>query len=97
MPDVQQIIDKNKESMIIPDGIVVISKDKQIIVFNEAASRITGYDEEKVIGNSYEILFDKNHGDKNFITDSVENNLAYNNISINIIDAKSQTKMFWLQ
>ena len=34
MPDVQQIIDKNKESMIIPDGIVVISKDKQIIVFN---------------------------------------------------------------
>ena len=92
MPDVQQIIDKNKESMIIPDGIVVISKDKQIIVFNEAASRITGYDEEKVIGNSYEILFDKNHGDKNFITDSVENNLAYNNISINIIDAKSQTK-----
>ncbi|MFZ1517573.1 MAG: sigma 54-interacting transcriptional regulator [Ignavibacteriaceae bacterium] len=92
MPDVQQIIDKNKESLIIPDGIVVISRDKQIIVFNEAASRITGYDEEKVIGNSYEILFDKNHGDKNFINESLENNLAYNNISINIIDVKSQTK-----
>lgn len=92
MPDVQQIIDKNKESLIIPDGIVVISKDKQIIVFNEAASRITGYDEEKVVGNSYEILFDKNLDDKNFIYSSLENNFSYNNISINIIDVKSQIK-----
>ena len=43
MADVQQIIDKNKETLIIPDGIAVIGKDQNIIVFNEAASRITGY------------------------------------------------------
>ena len=92
MTDVQKIIDKNKESLIIPDGIVVISKDKKIIVFNEAASRITGYDEEKIVGNSYEILFDDRNDEKNFIYNSLENNFSYNNISINIIDAKSKIK-----
>ena len=32
MKDVQKIIDKNKEAMIIPDGISVIGKDFKIIV-----------------------------------------------------------------
>jgi PAS domain S-box-containing protein len=92
MPDVQQIIDKNKESLIIPDGIAVISKDKNILVFNEAASRITGYDEEVVIGKSFEFLFSKRPEDQKFIHQSLDENLAFSNISINITDGKGNVK-----
>ena len=31
MQDVQQIIDKNRETLIIPDGIVVIGKGYRIL------------------------------------------------------------------
>jgi PAS domain S-box-containing protein len=92
MPDVQQIIDKNKETLIIPDGIAVISKDQHIIVFNEAASRITGYTEDEVIGNSFEILFEKNIGDGKYILESLKNNLAFSNLSINFTDSKGHIK-----
>lgn len=92
MPDVQQIIDKNKETLIIPDGIVVISKDQHIIVFNEAASRITGYTEDEVIGNSFEILFEKNFDDRKYILESLETNLAFSNLSINFTDSKGHIK-----
>lgn len=92
MPDVQQIIDKNKESLIIPDGIAVIAKDRNILVFNEAASRITNYDEEEVIGKSFELLFAKRLEDQKFIYQSLDENLAFNNISMNITDGKGNVK-----
>jgi len=92
MPDVQQIIDKNKESLIIPDGIAVIAKDRNILVFNEAASRITSYDEEEVIGKSFEFLFAKRPEDQKFIYQSLDENLAFNNISMNITDGKGNVK-----
>lgn len=92
MADVQQIIDKNKESLIIPDGIIVIGKDKNIIVFNEAASRITGYSEEEVIGENFEFLFEKNINEKKFIIDALEKSLSINNFSINITDTKGNLK-----
>ena len=92
MPDVQQIIDKNKESLIIPDGIAVIAKDRNILVFNEAASRITNYDEEEVIGKSFEFLFAKRPEDQKFIYQSLDENLAFNNISMNITDGKGNVK-----
>jgi len=34
---------------ILPDGIAVINNEFKIIVFNEAASRITGYVEDYII------------------------------------------------
>jgi PAS domain S-box-containing protein len=92
MPDVQQIIDKNKESLIIPDGIAVIAKDRNILVFNEAASRITSYYEEEVIGKSFEFLFAKRPEDQKFISQSLDENLAFNNISMNISDRKGNVK-----
>lgn len=92
MSEVQQIIDKNKETLIIPDGIVVIGRDKNIIVFNEAASRITGFSEDEVIGKNFEILFGKKNEDKKFIFDALEENLSFSNLSINIIDIKGQLK-----
>ncbi|MBK7380065.1 MAG: sigma 54-interacting transcriptional regulator [Ignavibacteriales bacterium] len=92
MADVQQIIDKNKETLIIPDGIIVIGKDKNIIVFNEAASRISGYSEEDAVTNNFEFLFKKNFDDRKYIIESLENNLSFNNLSINITDSKGNIK-----
>ena len=92
MADVQQIIDKNKESLIIPDGIAVIAKDRNILVFNEAASRITGYDEDEVIGKPFEFLFSKRPEDQKFIHQSLDENLAFSNISMNITDGKGNVK-----
>jgi PAS fold. len=57
MKDVQQIIKKNKEAVVNPDGIAVIEKGGTIIVFNEAAQRITGFGERDVINKSVEMLF----------------------------------------
>ncbi len=92
MSDVQQIIDKNKESLIIPDGIVVIGRDQSIIVFNEAASRITGFAEDEVIGENFEFLFKKNIEDKKYIINALEENFSINNLSIDITDAKGNLK-----
>lgn len=92
MADVQKIIDKNKETLIIPDGITVIGKDHRIIVFNEAASRITGYSENETIGNTFDFLFNKDSDGCKYITDSLEKNLAFSNISINITDIKGNVK-----
>ena len=92
MADVQQIIDKNKETLIIPDGIAVISKDMHIIVFNEAASRITGYSEDEIIGSTYDLLFKKNIDEHKYILESLVENLAFSNLSINITDSKGNIK-----
>lgn len=92
MADVRQIIDKNKETLITPDGIVVITKDKTIIVFNEAALRITGFSEDDVIGEKFEILFSKNPGEGKYIIEALEENLPFSNLSVNITDKKGQSK-----
>ena len=92
MADVQQIIDKNKESLIIPDGIAVIGKDQNIIVFNEAASRITGYAEDEVIGRKFEFLFGGKIDERKSILESLEENIAFSNLAVNITDSKGHIK-----
>ncbi len=84
MKEVQNIIDKNKEAMIIPDGISVIGKDLRIIVFNEAASRITGFSEDEIISQHCEILFSKTKDGLKFIRESLSENRTFSNHSINI-------------
>lgn len=92
MSEVQKIIDKNKESLIIPDGIIVIGRNKKIIVFNEAASRITGFLNDETIGKNFEFLFKKNIDEKKYILKSLEEDFSINNLSINITDSKGQIK-----
>ena len=92
MTDVQQIIDKNKETLIIPDGIAVIGKDQNIIVFNEAASRITGYTEDEVIGRKFELLFGGKIDERKSILESLEENIAFSNLAVNITDSKGHIK-----
>ncbi len=92
MKEVQQIIDKNKEAVIIPDGIAVISKDLKIIVFNEAASRISGYSEDDIIGTDCKILFRECIDDIKYIKESLTSNRVYTNLAINITDKKNNIK-----
>ena len=86
MQEVQQIIDKNKEAVIIPDGIAVIGKDLKIIVFNEAASRISGYEEDDIIGVDCNLLFRECSDDMKYILESLRSNRVFTNLAINITD-----------
>ena len=90
--DVKKVIDRGKEFLIIPDGIAVIGKDCNIVVFNEAASRITGYSEDDVVGESCGILFEKNSDGMNFLKESLRDNRAFTNLAFNIKTKKESKK-----
>jgi len=92
MEEVQQILDMNKEAVIIPDGIAVIGRDMKIIVFNEAASRISGYEEDDIIGADCNILFRECPADMKYISESLNNNRVFTNLAINVTDKKGNIK-----
>ena len=92
MKEVISIIDKNRENMVIPDGIAVIGLDNKIIVFNEAASRITGYDENEIVGEQYDILFRNSDREAQHVFHSLSEDTALSNLSINITDKNGQIK-----
>ncbi len=89
MKDFARIIDKNKKSLIIPDGIVVIGKDLNIIVFNEAASRITGYSEDETIGRKYSFLFDERSDEIKIVSEVISENRVYSNLPFKIKGKKN--------
>ena len=92
MKEVISIIDRNRENMVIPDGIVVIGRDHTVIVFNEAASRITGYGEDEIVGKRFDILFRNSAHDMEHVSNSLANNLALSNLSINITARDGEVK-----
>ena len=92
MTEVQSIIDKNKEVLVIPDGIAVISKDMKIIVFNEAASRITGFQDEEIIDRDCDLLFKKCKYEMRYITEALNDDRTFTNLSINITDKNGTIK-----
>ena len=92
MNDFTSIIDKNKESMIIPDGIVVAGKDLTIIVFNEAASRITGLTEEEAILKPVEILFKNSDEAKEYFIQAITESRSFTNLPLNIVDKEGAVK-----
>lgn len=92
MKEVIRIIDKNRENMVVPDGIVVIGRDRNIIVFNEAASRITGYSEDDIVGKEFDVLFRNSRRDMEHVSNSLENNLTLQNLSVNITDKDGNIK-----
>lgn len=92
MKEVQQIINKNKEAVIEPDGIAVISKEMKIIVFNDAASRISGFTEDEIIGNECALLFSNSMDDIKYIAGSLNRSSVYTNLAINITDSRKNVK-----
>ncbi len=92
MKEVIGIINSNREKMVSPDGIIVIARDGNIIVFNEAASRITGYMEEEILGRHFGILFRKSPREAEHISSSLAGNVAFPNLSVNITDSTGEEK-----
>ena len=86
MKDVQSIIDQQKEVAGMPDGITIIGKDRNIIIFNEAASRITGFIEDKVVGKHCSVLFNKNSEESKFISEVISEKRVYSNLPFKIKD-----------
>ncbi len=87
--DVKSIIDKNREALIIPDGIVVINKDLKIIAFNEAAARISGYSEDEIIGENCKILFYDKEG-TTYIIESLKYRRSFTNLSVDLINSEGE-------
>ncbi|MBN1633349.1 MAG: sigma 54-interacting transcriptional regulator [Ignavibacteria bacterium] len=84
-------IDIGKEKFIIPDGIAVIGRDCKIIVFNEAASRITGFSEDELINEDIKkILPDKQSAD--YITESLKSSRTFTNLPLDIKTKQEKTK-----
>jgi PAS domain S-box-containing protein len=92
MDEFINIIDKNKENMIIPDGIIVVGRDFNIIVFNEAASRITGYTEDEILLKPIETLFKDSKEVKNYFLEAINESRTFTNLPVNIIDRGGITK-----
>ncbi len=82
--EVKNIIDKNKEVMIIPDGIAVIGRDYKVIVFNEAASRITGFSEDDIVTQHCKTLFSKSENELNYVHQAITENRVFTNHPVNI-------------
>ncbi len=51
---------ENNLAFAAPDGIAVINKDKNIIVFNESAQRITNFSEEEILQKNITSLISNN-------------------------------------
>lgn len=89
---IQNIIDENIEALVIPDGIVVVGKDRNIIVFNEAASRISGFIPDEVLHQNCEVLFQNCVAELRYISESLNENRAYTNLSLTITEKNGNNK-----
>jgi len=81
----------NDQSIIAPDGIVVINQKNKIIVFNEAAQRITGFSEQQIIDQNFQFLFNKAEDNRNYILNALANGKNFSNLTMNITCADGKT------
>ena len=72
------------ERIIAPDGIIALNAEKKIIVFNEAACRITGFSEKEILSNDIYILIHEFKDEQSFIMQSLEEGEIYTNIPLTL-------------
>jgi PAS domain S-box-containing protein len=82
-------ISNNQVHLAVPDAIIVISKDRNIIAFNNAAERLTGYKFKEIINTDFQILFHNSVKDFDFILSSIKGNNQHINITLNLTTANS--------
>ncbi len=89
--EVKRIFDRNRKALVIPDGLIVINREHNIIVFNEAASRLTEFGEVEITGKSINNLV---IGDevKEYLYNSFNKGKTYSNLSITIIDKSGKAR-----
>lgn len=76
-------------SLAAPDAVIVISKDRKIIAFNDAAERITGYKLRDILNTDFQVLFRNSEKDIDYIYSSINDNSPYVNITLDITTADS--------
>ncbi len=75
------------QKLLASDGIIVVNKDYKIIVFNEAASKITGFENEEVILKNINILFNNSNDINPIFTQSLISEDVFSNIALTIYSA----------
>ena len=81
-------ISNKKFVLAAPDAIIVISHNRKIITFNEAAERITGYKTNDIIDTDFQILFRNSDQDIKYILSSLDENKSHVNITLNLTTSK---------
>lgn len=74
--------------LLASDGIVAINKDYKIIVFNDAAIRITGFNENELLNNSSNTLFNPSIDSNLLVSKGLLTGEIFSNISL-IINCKN--------
>ena len=81
----------DQDDLFFPDGVVIIDKNKRIVAFNEAASRISGYNEQEVSLQNYDYLFKSSTSEKQFIEQALLKGKYFSNITLNITRCDQKT------
>ena len=82
-------IDKN--DIYSPDGVIIIDHSSKIIAFNEAARRITGYNEVDVSLKNYSFLFERTESDKQYIDQALTEGKSYSNLNLSLTCRNNHT------
>ncbi len=74
----------NNISFAAPDGIIVINREKRIIVFNDSAQRITNFSEEEIISKNLSYLFSNKDDIHVYFEKALNDEQSFSNLSIDI-------------
>ncbi len=92
MKDIKTMLTRNREILVIPDGICVVSPDFTIVTFNQAAERITGYEARTVVGEQLSLLFPDTADGRDYVGDALRQGEPYSNLWLDIHCADGTVK-----
>lgn len=75
---------EHNSKFLAPDGIIAVNRDNKIIVFNDAACRLTGYKTSDVISNQIDFIFPVQSEIENIILHSLSTGEILSNVSMTI-------------
>ena len=81
------------DTIIAADGIMVLDRQRQIIVFNEAARRITGFAESDVLFKHYRLLFEYSPSHGSYLEEALTRGDSFSNLSLELANADLVVKV----
>lgn len=76
--------ERDNSRYFAPDGIIAVNRENKMIVFNDAASRITGFDAKSILSKKIEFLFPDCSEVDNYILQSLSTGEIFTNVSLTI-------------